>query len=312
MSFWAKAFKGKQEEEMMKESEATTTRSSKRSVESPPPNVSKSRRSKTKKPNNRPSPNKDNDTDMGELTTVTPGTELKNDSYSTIEENTSKDSNGDRMIDGLKRQFENIIQEMQIRRPKGNTDDTFLHAMAVLLEIPIMFHECHPVIKSKLLEDFIFVISDPAFKRDTFYNYDNMDVLSEFVYIPKPKSARPNFRSVKSTVEKMIHSLLNSQGRPIDEIYSTGWDAMCQITGVFLSPDSFPPLTKASLLQQILTVIDANKFKKRRWYNRHAISTLLFYYGTESRPVANTSEDKIVPPLFTDKSYSIDARKAAF
>lgn len=315
MSFWSKAFGGKQAEEDMMEVTDEQTRPQKRSVESPPKHdVTKNRRSsRNKKAHIGPSPNKGNNGQAGNIAAITPGTELKNDSYSSsIEENTSRDSVGEKIVDGLRKQFLRLVSEIQFRRPKEQTEDTFIHAMAVLLEIPINFNDCNMEIKTKLLNDIIFLISDPAFKRDTLYSYNNMDAIADFVYIPPPKSAKPSYRAVKSSVDQMIHALITKKGKPVHDIPTYAWDAMCQITGIFLSPNSLPSLAKVTLIQKIISIVDANKFKKRSWYNRHAISTLLFYYGFENRPVANTSEDKIIPPLFTDKSFSIDARKAGF
>ena len=274
----------------------------KRSVDSPPRQISKSRRSNRKKANTGSTPpSKDNNE------SVTVSNSSKQDLDTSI---TSQDTT--KPIDILRQQHALIMQCLSLRLPSTYTDDGFIHAIAIMLDVKVNFMILLNEVKAQLLEDFIFVLSDPEFKRNTLYTRKNLETIAMFVNIQPEFPPQLTSRNIKNNVDKLLQEIVQKKGAKIVTIPNLGWTEMCKLTGVFLSPNSIEPLDKVPLVKKVLSAIRQCKPQLLQWYNKHALSHMSYYFGHETRPVANNSTDYMVPPFYTDATVEAEFRRDGY
>ena len=279
-----------------------TSTAQKRSVDSPPRQIAKSRRSNRKKANTGSTPPSKENPESVLISNVR--TNDKDNSF------TSQEST--KTIDILRQQHAMIMQCLSLQLPSTNTEDGFLHAIAIMVDVKLNFISLSIEVKEQLLEDYIYVLSDPEFKRNTLYTRKNLETMAMFVKIKPDLPPQLTARNIKNNVEKLMQEILQKKGPSITTIPNLGWTEMCKLTGVFLSPNSIEPLDKIPFVKKILSAIRQCKPQLLQWYNKHALSHMSFYFGHEFRPVANNVTDIIVPPFYTDKTVEAEFRRDGY
>jgi hypothetical protein len=192
---------------------------------------------------------------------------------------------------------------------KITTHDMHIHALAMLFSIDLEFDLFALDVKEQMLSDIQAIISSPTFDSSPLYQCYNLDRVLQILTIEETTENKSK-KDLIGLSKIVVQAVINKYLRPAADLSPQAWNDLCNMFGVFVPRNGMPAYYKKIFLIEIYEKLDAFYGMQKTFVNRQALSQLAFYYGDFLRPVGNQAKERIIPPFYTDVSFSLDTRRA--
>lgn len=229
-------------------------------------------------------------------------------STNSVTSNHSSNQGQQTRTDKFLQQRDHYRQRILQGQMKVTTHNMHIHAAAMLFNCDLDFDLFQLPVKEQSLIHIQAIVSSPFFDISPFYKQFNLDITLQVLSIDETtenKSKKELINLSKIVVQAMINKYLYRA----EDITSRTWNDICNMLGIFIPRNGFPHYYKKAFLLEFYKKMDAYHGLQSTFVNKHALGHLAFYYGDIKRPIANKAKDYIIPPFYTDVSFSLDARR---
>jgi hypothetical protein len=195
------------------------------------------------------------------------------------------------------------------RRMKVTTHDMHIHALAMLFGIDLEFDLFPLTVRDQMLMDIQAIISSPMFDSSPLYRQYNLDIVLQILSIEETTDDKSKTELIHLS-KIVVQAVINKYLKPVADIAPITWNNLCNVLGVFVPRNGMPAYYKKIFLVEVHDKIEAYFGMQNTFVNMHALGQISFYFGERLRPIANQSKVHIIPPFFTDISFSLDSRRA--
>ena len=264
-----------------------------------------------KKADLRISPGKEWQAKEGRLVNATPSGLSKNleqafdqSVQSGKNSNTSKESK-----EGIQYEYDTIRSYAAQRKMRYQTQDNHLHALAILIGLPIDFDVLTISLKTQMMNDIQAIVSSPSYNVYAFANKHALGVILKIISSFNVNPANLEKKQLLSYSKQAVAAITKGSTRTVENLDSGTWNQLCNLLGVFIPNLGFPAFYKTDLVAKLQEKVLSSSSAKIAYVNTDARDHLNYYYGFKLRPVGKGSLEHCIPAFNLDLSFNIDTRR---